>query len=77
MFYTQNKYRVFNLNEFLESDFNDVLEANQKGFLRRGEEQRVQRYIKDRQEKREKAEREWKEFKERQQQYQQQERRKK
>ncbi len=70
--YGSHKYRVFNLDEFLFSPFDDVLGANQAGFLkdkatgRAVEEGAVNKYLMDKTAKREQAEKEFKDFKEKQ-----------
>ena len=68
------KYTVYNLEEFIHGKFEDVLGANQGGFLKdklgRITEKGVEKYIMDKADKREKAEREFNEFKEKQKQRQ-------
>ena len=64
-------YSIYNIDEFLNSNFEDALAANRAGFLkdkagRVVTEGAVERYIMDKQAKREQAEKEFKEFKERQ-----------
>lgn len=61
--YGQHTYTVYNLEEWLHEDFDDLIEANQKGFLRKGEEHGVKRFIKDKAERRERARAEFEEFK--------------
>jgi hypothetical protein len=66
------KYKVYNLDEFIHSKFEDVLGANKGGFLkdkigRVVEQEAVGKFIMDKAAKREQAEREFKEFKEKQQ----------
>jgi hypothetical protein len=61
--YGANKYTVFNLQEWLESDFDDALAANTGNFLKRsGEYGGVIQSIKDKDQKRKKLEAEIKEF---------------
>jgi hypothetical protein len=59
--YGSNTYSVFNLQEWLEADFEDVLGANKGGFLKNEYGGAVQ-YVKDRDEKRRKLEAEIQEF---------------
>ncbi|MGC1133749.1 MAG: hypothetical protein WA941_13065 [Nitrososphaeraceae archaeon] len=63
--YGHTTYTVFNLGEFLHEHFDSVIEANTHKFLRKGEEQGVQKYLKDKAEKQVKARAELEEFKKR------------
>ena len=49
--YGRNTYTVYDINEFIHEDFFATLEANQKGFLKKGEVNGVQRFLKDKAEK--------------------------
>lgn len=63
--YGRNTYAVYDINEFIHEDFYSTLEANQKGFLKKGEVNGVQRFLKDKAEKQAKARAELEEFKKR------------
>ncbi|MGH9977242.1 MAG: hypothetical protein ACRD8Z_15620, partial [Nitrososphaeraceae archaeon] len=70
-FYGSFKYKVYNLEEFIHSKFEDCLGANQGGFLKNKvgrvvEEGGVEKFIMDKAAKKEQAEREFKEFKQKQ-----------
>jgi hypothetical protein len=61
--YGSNTYSVFNLQEWLEADFDDIMSANKGNFLKRsGEYGGVIQSIKDKDQKRKKLEAEIKEF---------------
>jgi len=71
--YGNQKYKVYNLEEFIHSKFEDVLGANKGGFLkdkigRVVEQGAVGKYIMDKAAKKEQAEKEFTEFKEKQRQ---------
>lgn len=59
--HTGNTYSVFNLQEWLESDFDDLLATNRGGFLKPEYGGTVQ-YLRDRDQKRQRLEAEVKEF---------------
>ena len=67
--YGQSKYSIYNLDNFINEPFDDLLQANQKGFLNKKDREyrgAVQDYIMDKEKKRELAEKEYKSFKEKQ-----------
>lgn len=67
--YGQVKYSIFNLENFINEPFEDLLQANQKGFLNKKDltyQGAVQDYIMDKEKKKEVAEKEYNSFKEKQ-----------
>ncbi len=68
-FYGSFKYSVYNIENFIQADFDDLLQASQKGFLKNKDPTyagAVQDYVVDKEKKRELAQREYTDFKEKQ-----------